>query len=168
MRPLLGSLIVLVLTAGACVAQPPEGPTSAPDLTKVYAAGLRGFNKKLTSAVSEQLAVIIISSARKHKIDARLLVAVLVEDGLIARARGTGDQLKLGTKLAADLVDALAEELQERLTRLSAGEKIEPETLRKALAEHAPREKGYSDRVLRLYSNLVGRPKTPPPPPPPG
>lgn len=143
----------------------PPGIVYPGDLIPVYASALRHFEGRLTETQATALAREIIDQSRKQALDARLLVAVVSVEGLLAHAgSGQGGPLLRGRPAAAALQE-LAADLGRRITRAADSTRDADEAIRVALLDRAahklsPRDRkaqtAYQKQVVERYRQLCG------------
>lgn len=169
----LFGLLGLCLPSTADPTPPVLQDALLPGLTPSYTAAVLHFRPDLDEHDAYALATFTIESGHRNGHDTRLVLAMLVEEGLLARVQLEGNLLRIGSESAASVIDLLTLDLIERVERLSKGKKLPPPTawapapVDRALAERAtqalfrkdpknPRALDYVQRVLKLYGQLCG------------
>ena len=169
----LTALLCLSLQAVGDPALPPVPQDAlSPGLTPSYTAAIQHFRPDLDQHDAYTLATFIIESGHRNGHDTRLVLAILVEEGLLARVQLQGNLLRIGNESAAGAIDLLTLDLIERVERLQKDKKQVVPAVDRALAERAtqalfrkdaknPRALDYVPRVLKLYQQLCGTSATP-------
>lgn len=173
-HPVLQCLTVVAALACPMVAAQQRGPSPpvledalVPGTTGPYVAAVRHFNPRLDDEEAYLAATFVIESGHRQGLDTRFALAAMVEDGLLARIEARPEGLRIGTRAAAGVLDALACDLGDRVERLARGGKASDATLRKALFERATQKlfrgpgselkaADYVDRVMKRYAQLRG------------
>lgn len=168
-------ILVLAVSVGVCSSalaadeKPPSTSSSSQttqnatvdeDILTAYAGAIRYFNPKATEAQARAVARPVIVYGHACGLDARLLVAVLAEEGRLDQIREDADGVLLAGRSPSVAVRNLAEDLSERVEWERYGNEVTEKILAAALRERAKdvleRKPGkYADNVLRLYRKLT-------------
>lgn len=175
-----GLIASLAPAAGDPPAAPPRAAgdrgTISPDgagdpaVLDRYAAALRYSRQSLDAETANAVAAAIIASSNERALDARLVVAAVVAEGMLGRVGTRQGELRIGGRDAVAVVAGLAADLGRRIdaaTRLAKRAQPTMVDIGHALAERATRRlyphdprgtaaKAYPKRVIRLYYQLCG------------
>jgi hypothetical protein len=151
---------------------PPVSESQRPGLSEsdvfdAYASSLRYFGPRLSSSQAGEIAGLLIRSSNEFGLDARLVVAVLAEDGALARVRQGKEGISIGGRAASAAIRATAADLRRCMERRAKAGVVNERLMRAALAEHAARRRSrggspdrraaaYARRVTRTYYQLCG------------
>lgn len=172
-------IFVLAVSLGLCGSRlaadekPPS--TSASQTTQnatvdegilaAYAGAIRYFNPRATEEQARAVARPVIVYGQACGLDARLLVAVLAEEGRLDQIREDADGVLLAGRSPASVVRSVAEDLSERVEWERYGSEVTEKILAAALRDRAKdvleRKAGkYAENVLRLYRKLSRSPES--------
>lgn len=168
-------IFVLALSLGLCgsarsadekpqatssTSQTTQNATIDEDILTAYAGAVRYFNPKVSEDQARAVARPVIVYGQACGLDARLLVAVLAEEGRLDQIRDDKSGVLLAGRSPSITVRNLAEDLAERVEWERYGNEVTEKILAAALRERAKdvleRKPGkYADNVLRLYRKLT-------------